>query len=188
MISKKKAFIVHGFEGAPNGGWRPWLMDELSNAGVYACALSMPNPANPVRAEWVAEVARHIERNAGDQLFLVGHSLGVATILRFLESAPSPLILDGVVLVSGPCAKTGNGKIDAFVEAPFAFEKIRSHARAFTVIHGDDDDVVPFRDAGTLSEKLGAELIPVPGGGHLTGSEGWRTLPPCLKALRKMMV
>jgi len=44
----KKVFIIHGFEGSPNGGWRPWLMAELEQHDVYACALSMPNPDNPL--------------------------------------------------------------------------------------------------------------------------------------------
>ena len=43
----KKVFIVHGFEGEPNGGWRPWLMGELAKKDIYACALPMPIPSSP---------------------------------------------------------------------------------------------------------------------------------------------
>lgn len=57
----KKVFLIHGFQGSPNGGWRPWLMAELKKQDVYACALSMPDPENPVCAEWVLEISRHIE-------------------------------------------------------------------------------------------------------------------------------
>jgi len=44
----KKVFIIHGFEGEPNGGWRPWLMRELAKFDVYASALPMPTPEKPI--------------------------------------------------------------------------------------------------------------------------------------------
>ncbi len=71
----KKVFIIHGFEGSPNGGWRPWIMAELEKKDIYACALSMPDPENPLCSEWVAEIQRHVQRNKGDEIYLVGHSL-----------------------------------------------------------------------------------------------------------------
>ena len=72
----KKVFIIHGFEGSPNGGWRPWLMGELEKHDIYACALSMPNPENPVCPEWIAEISRHVDQNNNDEVYLIGHSLG----------------------------------------------------------------------------------------------------------------
>jgi hypothetical protein len=33
----KKVFIIHGFQGKPNGGWRPWLEGELALLDIYAC-------------------------------------------------------------------------------------------------------------------------------------------------------
>lgn len=72
----KKVFIIHGFEGSPNGGWRPWLMGELEKHDIYACALSMPSPENPVCSEWIAEISQHIEQNKKDEIYLIGHSLG----------------------------------------------------------------------------------------------------------------
>lgn len=71
----KKVFIIHGFEGSPNGGWRPWLMLELEKKDVYACALAMPHPENPLCSEWVQEIERHVIQNKEDDIYLVGHSL-----------------------------------------------------------------------------------------------------------------
>jgi predicted alpha/beta hydrolase family esterase len=70
----KKVFIIHGFEGHPNGAWRPWLMAELEKRDIYACALSMPSPEKPVCAEWVEEISRNVLRNKNDEICLVGHS------------------------------------------------------------------------------------------------------------------
>ncbi|MFY9461810.1 MAG: alpha/beta hydrolase [Candidatus Sungiibacteriota bacterium] len=182
----KKVFIIHGFEGSPNGGWRPWLMTELKKQEIYACALSMPTPENPVCEEWVGEISRQVERSIGDEIYLVGHSLGVPAILRYLESAQAKFI-SGAVLVSGPSEKTHNRKIDSFLDKNFDFEKIKSKCKAFSIIHGDNDPYVPLDNAKFLSQKLSGELIIVENGGHLNGSAGWFNLPQCLEQLKKMM-
>ncbi|MES2059801.1 MAG: alpha/beta fold hydrolase [Patescibacteria group bacterium] len=181
----KKVFLIHGFEGSPNGGWRPWLMAELENRDIYACSLSMPDPENPRCTEWVEEIARHVRRNSKDEIYLVGHSLGVPAMLRYLESANASI--KGAVLVSGPALKTGNEIIDDFFRTPFDFENIRSKAEKFRVIHGDNDPRVDIKEAEILSKELNAPLAIIPNGGHLNGSSGWRSLPECLNALLAMM-
>lgn len=182
----KKVFLIHGFQGSPNGGWRPWLMAELEKQDIYACALSMPDPENPVCAEWIEEISRHIERNKNDEIYLVGHSLGAPAILRYLESAQANTI-KGAILVSSPSEKNQNRKIDSFLDKEFDFEKIKLHCKTFSIIHGDNDPNVPLNNAKFLSEKLSGDLIIIENGGHLNGSAGWLKLPQCLEALTKMM-
>lgn len=182
-----KVFLVHGFEGTPNGGWRPWLMAELEQRSVYCCALAMKSPEAPVCQEWTNEIARHVEMNPGDQVYLVGHSLGVPAILRYLEGAVKERIVAGCILVSGPSEKNGNHKIDNFLEEPFDFEKIKQACQQFVVIHGDNDPNVPLDNARTLAHGLKGELVVVENGGHLNGSAGWFELPQCLEALSKLM-
>ncbi len=182
----KKVFIVHGFCGSPNGGWRPWLMGELKKQGVYAGALSMPTPDEPVCKEWVEEIARHVERNKSDEIYLVGHSLGVPAILRYLENKQDGYIA-GAVLVSGPSEKTDNRKLDSFLDKPFDFKTIKSRCKLFSIIHGDNDPKVPLEHAKNLSSELGGELVIVKNGGHLNSEAGWDTLPQCLEALNSMM-
>lgn len=181
----KKVFIIHGFQGSPNGGWRPWLMGELEKQGIYACALSMPNPNNPVPAEWVAEIARHIEVNKKDQIFLIGHSLGVPAVLRYLESKKGAKI-KGAVLVSGPVYKTSKKKVAAFLKEPFNFKIIKSKVKKIAVIHGDTDRSVSVEQGEFLAKELNADLMIIKNGGHLNGSSGWFTLPQCLEVLEKM--
>ncbi len=183
----KKVFIIHGFEGSPNGGWRPWLMGELEKQDVYACALSMPNPEDPICADWVKEISRHVEQNNTDEIYLVGHSLGVPAILRFLENNSIPHIKGGV-LVSGSCQKTDNEKVNRFFETDFNYETIQNNCGAFAIIHGDNDPLVPLSDAHTLSEKLNAELIIIKDGKHLNGGAGWFKLEECLEMLEKMFI
>ncbi len=182
----KKVFIIHGFEGSPNGGWRPWLMGEFAKQEIYACALSMPNPANPIPAEWVKEITRHIESNPRDQIYLVGHSLGVPAILRYIEKMKVKNV-KGMVLVSGPIYKTSKKKVGKFLAKPFNFADIRSKVKKVAVIHGDNDKSVSFEQGEFLAKELKGKLIPIKNGGHLNGSSGWYMLPQCLEELIEMM-
>lgn len=162
-------------------------MAELEKHNIYACAVSMPAPDEPVCDEWVKEISRHIDINKNDEMYLVGHSLGVPAILRYLEKTGAKNI-HGAVLVSGPSEKNDNRKIDSFLEKPFDFENIKSKCKNFSIIHGDNDSNVPLNNAETLSKELNGELVVVKNGGHLNGSAGWLSLPQCLEALRKMMI
>lgn len=183
----KKVFIIHGYEGAPNGGWRPWLMTELQKRGVYACSLSMPTPKRPLLSEWVAEISRHVEGSHGDEVYLVGHSLGVSAILRYLETLPAAHAIAGAVLVSGRNGTIDNPAMADFYAVPFDFASILAKTSKFAVVHGDDDKVVPVESAYSFSEALHSPLILIPNGGHLNGSSGCLSLPLCLDALTNMM-
>ena len=182
----KKVFIVHGLDGTPNGGWRPWLMSELQKMDVYACALSMPNQSDPKLSEWMEEIARHVSNSKGDDIYLIGHSLGVPAILNYVETSPPDTKLAGVICVSGPSKKINHEKVSHFLEKPFDFETIKSKVKKFSVIHGDNDPVVSLDNAGYLSEQLKCDLVIVPNGKHLNGSAGFTQLPECLDELKTM--
>lgn len=184
----KKVFLIHGFNGQPNGGWRPWLMRELDKKDIYACALSMPTPETPNIDEWVEEIDRHVERNMGDEIYLVGHSLGSPAILNYLER--KDVQIAGAILVSGRCVNPSREETMGFYrgkDSTFDFENIKKKAKKFLVIHGDNDEVVPFENAGIMSKGLGCELVVIKNGGHLGGKDGFDTLPEVLEGLIKMM-
>lgn len=181
----KKVFIIHGFEGSPNSAWIPWLMSELKTLGIYASSLTMPTPNEPQKVEWVEEIRRCIDKSPEDEIFLVGHSLGCAGILNYLQSEGSKKVC-GTILVSGRCQKSNNPKIEEFYTS-FDFKKIKSMSESFIVIHGDKDDFVPVENADILSEKLNVEPIIVKDAGHFTTGEGWRSMPLVLEKLKDIL-
>ena len=97
----KKVFIVHGFGGIPNAGWIPWLMEELGKKNIYACALPMPDSKTPIVSKWVEEIGHAVSNASEDEIFLVGHSLGVSAIFRYLESISESKKISGALLISG---------------------------------------------------------------------------------------
>lgn len=181
----KKVFLVHGFKATPNGGWRPWLLEELSKIHIYAHALAMPSPSSPSCSEWIDEIAREVDRSKRDQIYLVGHSLGSTAILRFLEKTKAKNI-KGVLLVSSPSIKASKKKVGGFLNDPFDYKSIVSKADKYAVIHARDDRSVPFVQGQYLAEQLGVKLIVIEKGGHLNGSAGFDKLPQCLEELKKM--
>jgi len=183
----KKVFIIHGFGGRPNGGWRPWLMKELASKGYYACALAMPNPDTPLQEMWVEEIAHYVDREIDAEIFLVGHSLGAAAILRFLEQRMDRRKIAGIVLVAGPSGPTANENTRNFFTTPFDFDGIRAMVGSCTIIHGDRDEAVPLAHAEELSRGLAAPLVVVEGAGHFNSSSGTYELPECRDALLEML-
>ncbi len=184
-----RIFLIHGFEGKPNGGWRPWLTGKLAREDIYACALPMPLPYAPKKDEWVKEIGRAV--GAPDEsIFLVGHSLGVPAILHYLQTLPKGVTIGGAVLVSGPYHNVDDGYrdlLESFFEPEHDFARIKESCKNFVVIHGDNDTVVKFRDAEEFSRRLSCELISIPNGGHLGGSDGWYELPQAFGAIMNFL-
>jgi hypothetical protein len=180
-----KVFLIHGLGGWPNGGWRPYLMSELSNKSVFCQALAMPSPDKPILSEWINEIEINLKKYPKDKIILVGHSLGVSCILHFLQKEKMKNI-KGVVLVSGPY-KNEKKVLKNFFETEFDFNKIKKSCKNFSIIHGDNDKAVPFSHAEFLKENLNCDLIKIKNGGHLNGSAGFLKLPQAFKEILKMI-
>lgn len=183
----KKVFIIHGFQGTPNGGWRPYLMRELEKHDIYACSLPMPSPEAPKLDEWLEEINHYVDMNKNDEIYLVGHSLGGTAILRYLEEYTSPNI-KGAILVSTPCHQNANEKIRDFLSSDFDWTKMKNKIPKVVVIHGDNDPFVPVSEAQKTTQELEGKLILISNGKHLNDeSAGFTELPEALSALIEMM-
>ncbi|MDD5639366.1 MAG: alpha/beta fold hydrolase [Candidatus Pacebacteria bacterium] len=181
----KKVLIIHGLNGNPNGGWRPWIMSELQKMDIFSFSLAMPNPDNPILIEWLKEIDRYIKRYENDEIFLIGHSLGGLAILRYLEKY-SQNNIKGIVLVATPCnfyEKDNKKNIFSFFKNKINWEILKTRKLKATIIQGDDDPTVPISDGKEIAKKLAAKLIIIPNGKHLNGSAGFVKLPECLEAI-----
>jgi predicted alpha/beta hydrolase family esterase len=145
----------------------------------------MPKPFTPSKDEWIEEIGRAV--GAPDEnIFLVGHSLGVPAVLQYIQSLPDDVKIGGAVLVSGPIRNVPDEystRMETFFHPDWDFSKIEKACKKFAVIHGDNDTVVAFSDAQEFSKALSCELVSIPNGGHLNGSSGHRELPQALTVL-----
>ena len=187
----KKFYLIHGFESLPNRGFMPWLMHNIFiKMKASAVSLEMPNPENPIASEWVEKIKNEVGEPSLEK-YLVGHSLGVPAILRYLETIPEDKKIGGVFLVAGFIDKLEQSekessirKIDNFLEEPFNFEHIKKVCDRFFMIHGDNDTTVPISMAQKLGEKLEIEPLVVKGAGHFQSSKIFE-LPELLELILK---
>jgi len=185
----KKAFIIHGWEGNPQGSWRPWLKKKLEEKDFQVAVPQMPDTINPTMEKWLPHLAKTVGI-PDENCYFVGHSLGCITILRYLEALGENQIIGGVVLVAGfghdLDFKGYKGELASFFKTPINWEKIKKHCNKFVAIHSDDDPYVPIKHNTLFKEKLGAESIITHNMKHFSGDDGIMELPIALDCVLKL--
>lgn len=183
---KKRTFLIHGWEGYPEEGWRPWLRDELEKEDFEVIVPAMPNTANPTMNVWVPFLAKTVSQPQENDFF-VGHSLGCITILRYLETLSADQKVGGVVLVAGfghdlqyPGYK---GELSSFFQTPVNWDEIKKHCLKFVAIMSDDDPYVPLTHGDLFEEKLGAKVIIEHNMKHFSGDDDINILPSAKEAV-----
>jgi uncharacterized protein len=181
----KRVLFAHGWDGVPDDAWKPWLKGELEKKGWEWVAPQLPGGEYPVCVEWVMAL-QHALPVPDKHTFLVGHSLGCAALLRYVESLPSDTHIGGVVLIAGFCSPLADApEINSFTTVPFAWETIMQRVKKIIVIGSRDDDVVPLGKILELQAVLRAELMIDEGKGHFSADDDITELPSVLKALEK---
>ncbi|MFH1426614.1 MAG: alpha/beta hydrolase [Candidatus Kerfeldbacteria bacterium] len=187
----KQAIIVHCWGGGPDYCWYPQTKKELEDLGFSVQVPAMPDTENPKLDAWLSALKGVVEAPT-ENLYLIGHSAGCITIMRYLETLPSNTQIGGVVFVAGFTDDLGFEEIKTFFREPLDFEKIKSAAKKFVAIHSDNDPYVALRYGDILKEKLGAEVIVKNNAGHFSGpvdDEGsCLSLPEVAESIRKMPV
>ena len=185
----KRVFIIHGWDGYPEEGWFPWLKRELELHGFEVHIPPMPNPNEPRIDTWVSHLAQ-VVIEPDERTFLVGHSVGCQTIMRYLEGVPVGKRVGGAVFVAGwfvlSDLETEKEKIigKPWIETPIDLGKVRAVAGNLVAILSEDDPTVPFQEnKKRFEENLGAKIVVENGKGHFSGSDGITDLPSALEAI-----
>jgi predicted alpha/beta hydrolase family esterase len=182
----KKAAIIHGTKGSPEGNWFQSVAGELEAGGFRTFIPQFPTPEGQTLTNWL----RHFGAEVGQldaQSLLIGHSVGAVFALRLLETLKTPI--STVVLVSGFTGALGLPDYDAlnasFVAGSFDWAHIRAHAENVICLNGDNDPYVPFEQGQEIADSLGVENCIVENGGHLNAEFGFTSFPRLLEELRK---
>ncbi len=177
----KKVIIIHGWEGSPSSNWFPWLRNKLESKGFVVEVPAMPDTIHPSLDGWLAHLKK-VVGEPNENIYLVGHSLGAITILRYLESLEEKKV-GGIVLVAGFPEPIGYEEINTFFARPLDYQRIKKTVDRIIAIHSDDDPYVPLKNGEILKEKIGAKLIIVPNAGHLNAEDGFTELPIVLESV-----
>jgi len=170
---KKRVFIIHGFQGRPEGGWKPWVKHELEERGFDVFVPSMPDPDHPNKDDWVAKIRETIGEPLGTDV-IIGHSLGTIATLRYLESMKPGQTVGKVILVAGFYEDLGDDEMKdmmTFVDTPVDWDAVHAHCPRFEVIHSDDDSSVPTRFAQRLANQLKVPIDMHQGYGHFSSGD-----------------
>jgi hypothetical protein len=177
-------FIFHGIGGNPEENWFPWLKNELEKLNVTAIVPAFPESDRPDLSRWLTHFDQY-KNLINDETMFIGHSLGGAFTLRFLERATQPI--HAAFLVASVWGVMGN-KFDplmtTFTTLPYDWKRIRSNASAFHVLHSDNDPYISLKLAEELAKHLGTEEEIIPGGGHFNAGAGYTTFPQLLQEIR----
>lgn len=178
----KRVFILHGWQGSPQENWFPWLKSKLEERGIAVSVPRLPDPDVPRLDNWINTVKSAVGK-PDKKSYLIGHSLGNITILRYLESLSDGEEIGGAVLVAGFTDDLGIRELGNFFSYPINWERIRLGCKKFVVINSDNDPYIALKHSSILKEKLNSEVIIEHDMGHFNIKE----LHVALNVLLKMM-
>ncbi len=177
--------ILHGVKGYAGKHWMQWLADHLAELGHQIIMPTFPNADHPDRQEWLAEVSQLLKDINLTELIMIGHSLGNATILDFLEQQAQPVF--GFISVAGFYRTYRSELNDYFMsERNIDMSKVKKNIKKSFVIFGDDDPYVPQSELNALAKALGVQPLIIPGGGHLNTDARFITFPTLLAVVRSI--
>lgn len=191
----KRVFIIHGWEGHPGESWFPWLKQQLESKGYDTHVPAMPDTEHPKISAWVPTLKQQIG-TPDEHTYLIGHSIGCQTIMRYLQSLPDDARVGGVIFVGGwvtlkPATFDEEGVEDIarpWMDTPLNWDAIKAKTDHFIAIFSDNDPFVPLSDANVFKEHLNAKIIIQKGQGHFSDdtSDNAKQLPIILEELERI--
>ena len=163
--------LVYGYEGSGEGHWQRRLEDELQESGVAHAFPALPDPLEPDKDRWVAELARCVDR-AGDDVTFVAHSLGCWAVDHFVATHGASR-LRAALLVAPPSPYLLFEPVQSFLPPPMDRAAWSPIAASSRLVAGDDDDYASVDEHAEIAAALGIAHECVPGGGHLNTDSGY---------------
>ena len=186
----RRVFLVHGWASTPNGTFFPYLRRELEVRGYEVVGVKLPHPLSPEPVSWVKALADAVQ-TPDLETTLVGHSMGGATVLRYLEQLAGMAKVGKVVLVAPVVEEiTGLDEHEEKIAEPwlqhvFQEEQIRASFESMIAFFSDNDRWIPLSSAKTLEKRYFANTVVLHERGHFTVEVGdpTRELPEILSAI-----
>ena len=119
---------------------------------------------------------------------MIGHSLGAAFILDYLEQTGKGI--KAAFLVAG-CHKLLDNEFKelnkTFVDKKFNWNKIIENCENFYVVASDNDPYMPLEVNRELNMLVDGELHIIKNGGHLNSKAGFDRFPELLNIISKAL-
>lgn len=171
MAQPYNIYVVHGYTANSQANWYPDLKNHLESENVAIHIFDMPNSHAPVEKEWLDFLEAKIT-NFDEKSIYIGHSLGCATILKFLEDKNTDNI-ESLFLVSGFVENSPIPELSEFVKEKINYAKFIKTISNRIVISAEDDDIIPYQYSEILAKKLNAQFNLLRTGKHFIDRDGF---------------
>lgn len=180
----KKAIIIHGTKGSPDGNWFRSVGASLEQENFQTIIPQFPTPEGQELGSWLTHF-RSCVGETDERTVLIGHSVGAVFVLRLLETLSCPV--STAALVAGFTGVLGIPEYDrlneSFVTGPFKWDLIRRNAQHVICMSGSNDPYVPLAQGREIAEALGQPHVVVESGGHLNAESGFTSFSLLLDQL-----
>jgi len=174
----KQVLILHGWTNRrQEGNWQRRAAAALRSQGHQVHYPQLPSTDEPRFADWAEvalnELAQVSESNQGQEVVVIGHSLGAVTWLKLASEGLIEKPVSRVLLVA-PADPELLIDIPDFIFEPSKVAAQVAAAASSTLVIGSDED--PWQPNGidqTFAEPLGIPSVIVPGARHFSLSDGF---------------
>lgn len=132
----------------PSKRWRDTVIEAFSDADVLIP--TMPNSANAQYEEWKIWFEKIIPF-LGDDVRLVGHSLGAMFLAKYLHESPLEKPVRQLILLAGGYDDDVHGYGSFAIDSATGLEK---SAKEIHLFHSEDDFVVPYSELAKFQADL----------------------------------
>lgn len=184
----KRIYVIPRWGNTSHDEWYPWLKEELQNTSKFESVevLDMPQPNVPIIKNWTEYLRQKIGNSTHElsKTYLVGHSIGVQAILRYLATLPSSIKIPGILGVAAWW------KIDQpwdsvkpWLETPLDLSRVKSMVNQTLILISDNDPITHDwkKNKTDWEKKLDAKVQVIHGAEHFREQVEF----PVLEAIEK---
>lgn len=182
----RQIFVLHGYSASIDDHWFLDLKHQIEDENTTVTLIPFPDSENPDAEAWQKVLDQNIPV-VNENTYFVAHSLGVITLLHFLQKHDYQNI-GGMILVSGFSGPISDfSPLDAYITKSKVNTNYFKNIKKKLVYLSDNDDLVPPKLTIELAKEIDAPYITVPNGGHFLGREGYTTFPQVVNSLKGML-
>ena len=185
----KKVYIVHGWDFNPNMNWYPWLKKELEKKGFKVIVPEMPNTSEPVIEEWISYLKKIVAK-LDEDTYLIGHSIGCQTIMRYLEKEKFNGKLPKVIFIAGwfNLKNLEDEEVKniakPWMETSIDFNKVKERVNNLTVFLSTNEPYNYVKENSSIfKNKLNAKIVIIKKMGHFTEEDNVLEVPFVLEEI-----
>ncbi|ORC16023.1 MULTISPECIES: RBBP9/YdeN family alpha/beta hydrolase [Rothia] len=135
------------------------------------------------REPWIQELEQAMS-TLDEELILIGHSCGANVIAQWSHTASPHLPkVKAAILVAPANVDDSSLPPEITAQSPLPYKRLPFPA---LVIGSDNDPYISQEDLENLAQAWGAELVVVPGAGHLASADGYGAWPEIVTHIEKI--